>query len=40
MAQSSNADQSNLDSLLNYAQELSQKETFDDDFTILEIAFS
>ena len=39
MAQPSNPDQSILDSLLNYAQELSQKETFEDDFTILEIVF-
>ena len=39
MAQPSNTDQSILDSLLNYAQELSQKETFEDDFTILEIVF-
>jgi len=39
MAQPSNADQSILDRLLNYAQELSQRETFDDDFTILEIVF-
>jgi PAS domain S-box-containing protein len=37
--QSFNVDQSNLDCLLSYAQELAQKEEFDDDFTILEIAF-
>jgi PAS domain S-box-containing protein len=39
MARAASADQSALDSLLSYAQELSQKETFDDDFTILEIVF-
>ena len=39
MAQPSNADQSALDSLLNYAQEIAQKDTFDDDFSILEIVF-
>ena len=37
MAQPSNADQSTLDSLLNYARQLSQKETFEDYFSILEI---
>jgi PAS domain S-box-containing protein len=37
--QSFNVDQSNLDCLLSYAQELARKEEFDDDFTILEIAF-
>ena len=37
--QSFNVAQSNLDCLLSYAQELAQKEKFDDDFTILEIAF-
>jgi sigma-B regulation protein RsbU (phosphoserine phosphatase) len=37
--QSFNVDQSNLDCLLSYAQGLAQKEEFDDDFTILEIAF-
>ena len=40
MAQPFNAAQSTLDSLLNYAQQLSQQETFDDDFTILEIVFN
>jgi len=40
MAHPSNTDQSTLDSLLNYAQELSQKVTFDDDFSILEIVFN
>lgn len=40
MAQPSNADQSTLDSLLNYTQELSQKGTFEDDFSILEIFFN
>ena len=39
MARPANADHSTLDSLLNYAQELSQKETFDNDFNILEIGF-
>ena len=39
MAQPFNADQSALDSLLNHAQELAQKGTFDDDFSILEIVF-
>ena len=39
MTQSYNADQSALDSLLHYAQKLSQKETFEDDFSILEIVF-
>jgi len=39
MAQSYNADQSALDSLLYYAQKLSQKETFEDDFSILEVVF-
>jgi hypothetical protein len=37
--QSFNIDQSNLDCLLSHTQELTQKEEFDDDFTILEIAF-
>ncbi len=37
--QSFNVDHSNLDRLLNYAQELAQEEGFDDDFTILEIVF-
>ena len=37
--QSFNVDHSNLDRLLSYAQELSQEEEFDDDFTILEIVF-
>ena len=32
-------EQSNLDGLLNHAQAIAQKEEFDDDFTILEIAF-
>ena len=40
MAKPSSADQSTLDSLLRYAQELSQKVTFDDDFSILEIFFN
>jgi len=40
MAQYSSADQSILDSLLSYAQRLSQKETFDDDFSVLEIIFN
>jgi serine phosphatase RsbU (regulator of sigma subunit) len=40
MAQPSNAVQSTLDSLLNHVKELSQKEKFDDDFTILEIVFN
>jgi sigma-B regulation protein RsbU (phosphoserine phosphatase) len=40
MTQPSNADQSSLDNLLNHAQELSQKATFDDDFSILEIFFN
>jgi len=40
MAQPSNADQSTLDNLLNYAQGLSQKGTFEDDFSILEIFFN
>lgn len=40
MAQYSSADQSILDSLLSYAQQLSQKETFDDDFSVLEIIFN
>jgi hypothetical protein len=39
MVRAASADQSTLDSLLSYAPELSQKETFDDDFTILEIVF-
>jgi sigma-B regulation protein RsbU (phosphoserine phosphatase) len=38
-AQSFNVDQSNLDCLLSFAKKLPQKEEFDDDFTILEIAF-
>jgi PAS domain S-box-containing protein len=38
-AQSFSIDRSNLDSLLSYTQELSHKQAFDDDFTILEIAF-
>ena len=37
--QSFNVDQSNLDCLLSFAKKLPQKEEFDDDFTILEIAF-
>ncbi len=37
--QSFNTDQSNLDILLSYTQELAQKNEFDDDFTILEITF-
>ena len=40
MVQSSKADQSILDSLLSYAQQLSQKVTFDDDFSVLEIVFN
>jgi sigma-B regulation protein RsbU (phosphoserine phosphatase) len=38
-AQAFNADHSNLDCLLGYAQELAQKEEFEDDFTILEVVF-
>ncbi len=38
-AQYFNVDQSNLDYLLSYAQELAQEKEFEDDFTILEIAF-
>ena len=38
-AQSFNIEQSNLDFLLSYAQELAQEKEFEDDFTILEIAF-
>lgn len=38
-AQSFNVDQSNLDCLLSFVKKLPQKEEFDDDFTILEIAF-
>ena len=38
-AQSFNIEQSNLDPLLSYAQELAQEKEFEDDFTILEIAF-
>ena len=37
--ESFNVEHSNLDRLLSYAQELSQEEEFDDDFTILEIVF-
>ncbi len=37
--QSFNIEQSNLDFLLRYTEELAQKKEFDDDFTILEIAF-
>jgi PAS domain S-box-containing protein len=37
--ESFNVDHSNLDRLLSYAQELSQEEEFEDDFTILEIVF-
>ncbi|MGD2015733.1 MAG: SpoIIE family protein phosphatase [Desulfobacterales bacterium] len=37
--QSFNMEQSNLDFLLSYTEELAQKKEFDDDFTILEIAF-
>jgi PAS domain S-box-containing protein len=37
--QSFKSDQSNLDGLLTYVQTLAQKQQFDDDFTILEIAF-
>ena len=40
MAQPFSADQSILDCLLSHAQELSQKEIFDDDFSILEITFN
>jgi len=38
-AQSFNVEQSNLDFILSYAQELAQEKEFEDDFTILEIAF-
>jgi serine phosphatase RsbU (regulator of sigma subunit) len=38
-AQSFSIKQSNLDFLLSYAQELAQEKEFEDDFTILEIAF-
>ncbi len=37
--QSFNIEQSNLDFLLRYTEELAQMKEFDDDFTILEIAF-
>ena len=37
--QSFNVDQSNLDCLLRYTQEIAQQKEFDDDFTILEVAF-
>jgi PAS domain S-box-containing protein len=37
--QSFNVDQPNLDCLLRYTQEIAQQKEFDDDFTILEIAF-
>jgi len=37
--QSFNVDQPNLDCLLSYSQEIAQQKEFDDDFTILEIAF-
>ncbi len=37
--QSFNVEQSNLDFLISYTEELAQKKEFDDDFTILEIAF-
>ena len=40
MVQSFKADQSILDSLLSHAQQLSQKITFDDDFSFLEIVFN
>ena len=40
MAQSSSENRSSLDSLLSYAQALSQKATFEDDFSILEIVFN
>ena len=39
MAQPSIADNAKLDRLLNYAQELTKKEAFEDDLTILEIVF-
>lgn len=40
MVQSSKADKSILDSLLSYVQHLSQKVTFDDDFSVLKIVFN
>lgn len=40
MKKSLNADQSSLDSLLSYAQQLSRKVTFDDDFSVIEIFFN
>ena len=39
MTKTFNAEHSILDRILGYAQEISQKEEFDDDFTILEIFF-
>ncbi|MFC1798872.1 SpoIIE family protein phosphatase [Thermodesulfobacteriota bacterium] len=39
MTKTFNAEHSILDRILGYAQEISQKEAFDDDFTILEIFF-
>ena len=37
--QSFNVDQSNLDCLLRHTQEIAQQKEFEDDFTILEVAF-
>ena len=37
--QSFNVDQPNLNCLLRYTQEIAQQKEFEDDFTILEVAF-